>query len=222
MINIDDIITYLDSSIVVVNKPSGLRTIPDGYNQEIINLQSLLKSRFPNLLTVHRLDKETSGLIIFALNNQSHRFLSTLFEQRKVQKRYYTITHSIPDWDEYIADFPLKIDADRKHRTRFHTEGKIAKTYLQKVEVSLQKNLSYMIASPKTGYTHQIRAHLSHLGFPILGDTLYSNHLSNTQKALNKSVDRMMLHAFSIEFTHPETDQIMILNSEAPFHLDSI
>lgn len=222
MIELDEIIVHVDDSIIIVNKPSGLRTIPDGYDKNLLNLQSLLKIRFPTLLTVHRLDKETSGLIIFALNNGIHKNLNSQFEQRKIKKCYLAITHNVPEWDVYSATFPLIIDGDRKHRTIINITGKNSQTEFKKVEINQEKNLSLVKAYPKTGYTHQIRAHLSYLGFPILGDYLYSHGLSPIQKAITKKSERLMLHASSITFIHPESNKEITFNAKIPFNFEEI
>ncbi|HSM26091.1 MAG TPA: RluA family pseudouridine synthase, partial [Anaerolineaceae bacterium] len=192
---IDEFLVYVDSSIIIVNKPSGLRTIPDGYQKNLPNLQTLLKEKFSSIFTIHRLDKETSGLIIFGRNKLSHRNLNIQFEQKLIDKTYHALVHNIPEWDVYTIDQPLLIDGDRKHRTVINPNGKSATTFLRKVEVNNDNHLSFLDIHPKTGYTHQIRSHLNHLGFPILGDQLYSLNLSTNQNQMNKSVSRMMLHA---------------------------
>jgi RluA family pseudouridine synthase len=219
---IEENILYVDSSILVVNKPPGLRTIPDGYLQNIENLQSLLKSKFPTLYTVHRLDKDTSGLIVFGLNKESHRNLNIQFEKRSVQKIYHAIVHNIPEWNEYLIDLPLLINGDRKHRTKIHQSGKKAQTLIKKNRGNGLTNLSHLEAIPKTGYTHQIRAHLSHIGHSIFGDKLYSFNLTEDQKLINSSAKRMLLHAASIEFIHPESNEVIRFSSEIPFNLEEI
>lgn len=220
--HIEELIVYVDSSILVVNKPAGMRTIPDGYRQEIENLQTLLKRKFSNLFTVHRLDKETSGLVVFGLNKESHRNLNIQFEKRNVHKSYQAIVHNIPEWREYLIDLPLLIDGDRKHRTKVNQSGKKAQTFIKLIETNDHKNLSHFEAIPKTGYTHQIRAHLTQLGYPIFGDKLYSIKLTKDQNIINSSADRMMLHATSIEFDHPESNEKVRFSTEIPFNLNDI
>lgn len=217
-----DLILYIDNSIIAINKPSGLRTIPDGYDKNKENLQSLLKIKFPELMTVHRLDKQTSGVILFARNKEAHRNLNHQFENRLIQKKYWVISHNIPEWETYTARFPLLLNGDRRHRTTINQSGKISETHLIRHKFDQQKCLSFLEAIPYTGYTHQIRAHLSFLGFSILGDLLYTKDLSSSQRKLNDSVNRMMLHATSIEFLHPETNQKILINTEVPFSIDII
>lgn len=222
MLVTSDLIIYIDESIIAVNKPPGLRTIPDGYDPKIENLQSFLKNDFPELLTVHRLDKETSGVILFARNKKSHRDLNIQFAERKIQKKYWVITHNIPEWENYTAHLPLILNGDRNHRTLVKQSGKSSETHLIKHKFDQEKCLSFLEALPRTGYTHQIRTQLSFLGFPILGDNLYNKGLSKSQLQLNKSSDRMMLHATSIEFIHPNTNQKLLIQTETPFSLELV
>ena len=216
-----DLIIYIDNSIIAINKPSGLRTIPDGYDNNIENLQSLLKIEFPESMTVHRLDKETSGVIIFARNKEAHRNLNLQFEKRLIQKKYWAITHNIPDWVNFTATFPLLVNGDRQHRTIINQSGKLAETLFLRHKFDQHKCLSLLEAIPHTGYTHQIRTHLSFLGFSILGDHLYTKDLSSAQLELNFSVHRMMLHAASIEFIHPDTNQKILINTDVPFSIEN-
>ena len=217
-----DLILYIDNSIIVINKPSGLRTIPDGYDKNKENLQSLLNIDFPEIMTVHRLDKETSGVILFARNKDSHRNLNIQFENRLIRKKYWVISHNIPEWDNFTSRLPLLVDGDRRHRTIIDQSGKLSETHFVKHKIDQQKCLSFLEAIPHTGYTHQIRTHLSFLGFSILGDQLYSKNLSKSQRELNSRTNRMMLHAVSIKFLHPETNQEILINTDVPFSLDNI
>ncbi|PKO07525.1 MAG: hypothetical protein CVU41_02195 [Chloroflexi bacterium HGW-Chloroflexi-3] len=216
-----DLIIYIDNSIIAINKPSGLRTIPDGYDQNKENLQTLLKTEFPELMTVHRLDKETSGVILFARNKEAHRNLNHQFERRLIQKKYWVISHNIPEWKTFTARFPLLLNGDRQHRTIISQSGKISETHFIRHKFDQQKCISFLEAIPLTGYTHQIRIHLSFLGFSILGDLLYTKDLSSSQRKLNYSVNRMMLHAASVEFLHPDTNQRILINTDVPFSIDN-
>ena len=218
----NDLIIYIDKFIIAVNKPPGLRTIPDGYDQSKENLQFLLKKEFPELMTIHRLDKETSGVLIFARDRVTHRSLNIQFEKRKIQKKYWLIVHNIPDWQQFSANLPLLLNGDRRHRTIVNQVGKPSETEFFQRKSDHQKCLSLLEAIPLSGYTHQIRSHISYLGFPILGDFLYSKGLSVSQLQLNDQAGRMMLHAASIEFTHPDTHQQLIITTDVPFSLDDI
>ncbi|MDO9085790.1 MAG: RluA family pseudouridine synthase [Anaerolineaceae bacterium] len=220
--DITKFIVFIDSWVILINKPSGLRTIPDGYDKEKENLHSLLKKVYPEIMTVHRLDKDTSGLIIFARDKDVHKMLNLQFEKRLINKKYFALVHNFPDWNHIEPTLHLLIDGDRKHRTIIHQSGKPATTHFSKIEVDTTKNISLIEAIPKTGYTHQIRSQLSHIGFPILGDILYAKDLSSDQKLRNKQVSRMMLHAASLEFSHPETNRITKISSNLPFSISEI
>lgn len=220
MVTISDSIIYQDTSIIALNKPAGLLTITDGYVQEKENLYQLLKKEFKEVLVVHRLDKETSGVIIFAFTQKAHKFLNIQFQNRMIIKKYVAITHNIPNWDEYEAKLSIKINGDRKHRTIVSQSGKSSFTFFKRGDIDLSKNISIVYAFPKSGYTHQIRAHLSYLGHPILGDSLYNKNLNSQQLILNQNQSRIMLHAESIEFIHPELEEKMILSVPIPFLLN--
>jgi RluA family pseudouridine synthase len=165
-------IIYQDETILVANKPAGLLSIPDGYAPNLPNLKKYLEGKFGSIWVVHRLDKLTSGLIVFARNAEAHRYLSLQFENRLVEKKYYCYVVGCPAWENFVTSFPLKVNADKKHRTLVDLEkGKPSKTAFSVVQ--MYTNVSYLEAIPYSGYTHQIRSHLFALGFPIFGDELY-------------------------------------------------
>src|SRR5665648_549625 len=203
-INPENII-FEDDSIVVINKPSGLLTIPDGYHQEFVNLKTELDSMFGRVWTVHRLDKDTSGVIIFTLTPTAHRILSIQFTNHSDQKEYLAITHNCPEWKNFELETLIELNGDRKHRTIISNTGKISKSIFFLTNQDYSYKISEIKIQPKTGYTHQIRCHLSHLGLPIVGDILYSKHLSEHQQSVNKYFGRLMLHANSIKINHPQS-----------------
>ena len=216
-------ILLCDEDIIVVNKPAGLLTIRDGYDPSLPHIANILQSQYGRLFVVHRLDRDTSGILLFARNANSHRFLNEQFQNRQTQKIYHTVILGTPSWDENHAEFPLRVDGDRRHRTKVdYSVGKPAITDFEVVERFTNKCL--IRALPRTGYTHQIRAHLLAIGFPILGDQLYS-HISNSYPTFSlhlpdapQLINRMALHAFSLSFIHPTS--LTILNLEAPYPMD--
>jgi len=219
--NIDpENIIFEDESIVAINKPSGLLTIPDGYHPEFKNLKNELNNIYGRVWTVHRLDKETSGVIIFALTAAAHRSLNLQFSKHTINKEYLAITHNYPHWEIFEFEAFVTINGDRKHRTIISNTGKVSKSSFILKNINHAKNISAIKICPGTGYTHQIRCHLSHLGLPIVGDTLYSKHISEHQKSLNKYYGRMMLHANSIEFIHPLLNEILVLKAPTPILFD--
>lgn len=216
-------IIWCDEEILLVNKPAGVLTIQDGYDSTLPYIVKILQSQYGKLFVVHRLDRDTSGILLFARNSQSHRFLNEQFQNRQTKKTYHAIIIGNPSWDEYLAEFPLRVNGDRRHHTTVDYEkGKHASTDI--VVIERFANNCLVKALPHTGYTHQIRAHLCTAGFPILGDQLYSKPLpSSPSKALRlphepQVMNRMALHAFLLSFIHPTSHTILSL--EAPYPLD--
>lgn len=206
-------ILYRDDYILAVNKPSGLLSIPDGYHKEIPNLKKLLESDIPRVWTVHRLDKETSGIVLFALNADAHRNLSLQFEKRLVKKTYLAlVTGALPN-DSMNIDIPLKVNGDRRHRTvPDFSEGKTAQTDIERIKT--YQFFTLVKAYPKTGYPHQIRAHLQHVGHPIINDILYG--FTPLPNDCGLIVTRLMLHALCISFEHPDSGKQMLLQAPEP------
>jgi tRNA pseudouridine32 synthase/23S rRNA pseudouridine746 synthase len=208
-------IIYADEALIVINKPSGLLTIRDGYNPDLPTVKSLLEQEFGRCWIVHRLDKETSGVLLVARNESVHRSLNLFFQNRQIKKTYHALVFGEPSQPQFSIDLPLRINGDRKHRTVVdETNGKPAKS-----EVSLIKSnnsISLVKIIPYTGYTHQIRVHLSAFGFPLIGDKLYGK-LSNESLGLNISLlSRTALHAFEIEFRHPVENVDYIFKADYP------
>ncbi len=201
-----DWVVFADESLVVVNKPSGLLSVEDGYNPALPHLRSVLEPTLGKLWMVHRLDKETSGLLVLARDAQSHRELNRQFREREPIKRYLASVAPLPTWDEISLEAPLKVNADRAHRTRVDfAAGKPARTDF--VVLRREENWAELLCTLQSGITHQIRAHLYHLGLGILGDPLYQPPAFKS--ASKPAVERMMLHASELIFTHPKTGDLL-------------
>ena len=143
--------------------------------------------------------------MVVARNLFTHRQLNMQFEHRKILKIYHALVSGIPDWESMDVDIPLKVNGDRRHRTvPSPLEGKKAKTTF--TIVNRYPHGCLVEARPHTGYTHQIRAHLASLGFPILGDTLYQNRQLTQNESGHPALQntRTFLHAQSITFIHPQ------------------
>ena len=206
-------VLYQDPVLLVVNKPAGLATLPDGYDPTLPHIKSLLESHFGRLWIVHRLDKETSGVLLLARSTDAHQSLNTQFEQHQVSKVYHALVVGNPAWDETRVDLPLRPNGDRQHRTVIDKQhGKSAATHLRVVKRFTGYTL--IEAIPETGRTHQIRAHLAALGLAIMGDKLYQSKIVNAQTKESTSFDAgkhplnllaagMGLHARSLTITHP-------------------
>jgi RluA family pseudouridine synthase len=204
-------IIFSDSNLLAVNKPSGLLTIPDGYHPNLPCAVRLLQENQGQLWVVHRLDKETSGVLLFARNARTHKILNEQFQNRQVQKIYRAIIAGSPVWDQKEIDLPLKVNGDRHHRTRISlADSKPAQTGI--TVITRFSGYSFIEARPHTGYTHQIRAHLSALGFPIVSDLLYDKQASVHSHILS----RLGLHAFQITFLLPDTTSTVSLMAPYP------
>jgi len=220
-------IIHEDDSIIAVSKASGIAVVGERWDEDAPRLDLLLKQELAmreenngeaELFTVHRIDKETSGLVIFAKNRETHRSLSIAFEKNRVKKTYIAVIHGRPPWQDgkITCDLPLVPDGNKNHLTIIDKfRGKPSRTDFSLLLSA--GNYSVIEAKPETGRTHQIRVHLSALGCPIVCDSLYGKHsarknekgvyLSSFKRnwrgdALEERalLDRLGLHAFRIEF----------------------
>jgi RluA family pseudouridine synthase len=197
-------VLYLDQWLLVVNKPAGLLSIQDGYDVTMPHIRQLLEPTYGRCWTVHRLDKGTSGTLLLARTKESHRLLSIMFENREIKKEYRAVIIGRPEKRHFEIELPLRVDADRHHRTRVDSKnGKPASTAIEVLESN--GNFSLVAARPLSGYTHQIRAHLAHLHFPLYGDPLYQHIYPSDSVSTNNPGDQLALHAYSLTFEHPLT-----------------
>lgn len=175
---------FENEDLLAVDKPPGILTIPN--RQKEVSLKEILASRCGRVYVVHRLDRATSGLVLFARNARTHRYLNTLFEKRMMKKEYICVVKGSPP-DEFLVDEPLReFGSGRVFRD---IRGKEAVTRF--CVISKGKGLTVLKAMPLTGRRHQIRAHLFGKGFVILGDMLYGKAEGS----------RLMLHSHRLEFT---------------------
>jgi len=209
-------ILYSDEDLLVVNKPAGLLSIPDGYHPELPHLAQALAPFMGKLWIVHRLDKETSGVMLLARSAEAHRVLNRIFRERALRKLYHCLAAPTPEWHSKDLDLPLRVNADRAHRTRVDLErGKPARTLVNVLRHG--ESFSLLESMLFSGYTHQIRAHLYYAGLGILGDTLYRPKGVDVFDARLQAA-RLMLHAYEISFAHPGKGTE--LNFQAPYPLD--
>ena len=203
-------ILYQDDDLVVVDKPAGLPTLVDGWQPEAPYLAGLLKQVFPALWVVHRLDRETSGVIVFARTAEAHRALNAQFEGRLVQKDYHALVAGLPARERIDLRMPLRANVGRKHRTVVdEKEGKPAHTavrVLERFEGALPAAL--VEAQPHTGRTHQVRVHLAAAGHPLLGDALYGGPAG--------IIERAALHARRLRIAHPVTLEELTFEAQYP------
>lgn len=205
-------ILYHDAALMVVSKPAGLLSVPGRHPANRDSLIARVRRQYAGARIVHRLDMDTSGLMVLALNAESHRRLSRQFEQRKVDKIYVAEVYGIPVPDEGEVTLPLRCDWPNRPRQIVDPEqGKPARTRYACVSRDRQRNRSRMRLFPETGRSHQLRVHMSSLGHPILGDPLYAPDPARGM------ADRLLLHACALGFTHPATGKYMRFADEPPF-----
>lgn len=185
-------ILYSDPSLLAVNKPAGLAAVPGGWGEDEPSLLKVLEVDYGKLWIVHRLDKVTSGVMLFARSAEAHRNLSLLFETHATHKAYRAILVGEPPWGEHTTRHPLRINVGHSHRTVVnHNKGKPSETSFRVLE--RYAGYSLAAANPASGRTHQIRVHAAALGFPILADSLYG-------APSTELIARPALHAFSLDF----------------------
>ena len=220
-------IIFEDEAIVAVNKPSGLLSVPDREGKEIA-LKQLLQQQYGQIWTVHRLDKDTSGVIVFAKDEISHKFLSKLFEGREVEKYYTGLVHGVPSAKNGSVDAAIMEHPVKRGQMVTNKKGKSALTDYTLIESF--GNFSLMQFRIHTGRTHQIRVHMKHIGHPIVCDPLYGNGepvmLSSIKKKFNLSkkedeekplFNRLALHAETLQFTDAKKQKHLF---EAPLQKD--
>jgi 23S rRNA pseudouridine1911/1915/1917 synthase len=199
-----------EPDFVIVNKPSGLLSIPDREGKDV-SLKTLLKQRFGEIFTVHRLDRETSGIILFARNAESHAYYSSVFEEREVEKYYTGFVSGVPDREEGLIDEPLMENRSKSGTMIVHKQGKPSQTQFRVLESF--KRYAFMEFRIFTGRMHQIRVHMKHAGHPVLCDKIYGSGdpimLSSMKRNYKMRedeldekplLDRLALHAKSLAF----------------------
>jgi tRNA pseudouridine32 synthase/23S rRNA pseudouridine746 synthase len=202
----------MDQDLLVLNKPSGLLSVPGRGEEKQDSLVSRVLNEFPEALVVHRLDMETSGLIIIARNPETRRALGRAFEKREVDKTYVAVVIGKIEPANGLIDLPLICDWPNRPRQMVdHSNGKPSVTRYRTLDYLGNNHTSRIELKPETGRSHQLRVHLQSIGHPILGDALYADD------RVLRQAPRLQLHATSLRFTHPTSKNLLQLESRPPF-----
>lgn len=211
-------IVYRSKDILVINKPSGLLSVPGRGPEKYDSAASRVRELFPASIehpAVHRLDMDTSGLMILALTKEAHRAVSIQFIKGRVQKQYVALIDGVIRGSSGYIELPFRLDVENRPYQIYDLEhGKLGRTNWEKLQVEYlppRRPVTRVLFTPHTGRTHQLRVHSAHekgLGLPIVGDRLYGTQAEG---------ERLMLHAFSIRFSDPDTGEMIELREEAPF-----
>lgn len=203
------VILHADHEILVVDKPSGLLSVPGRGPDKADCLIERLRGAFPTVLLVHRLDLDTSGVIIFGLTPHAQRHLSKQFEERRTKKVYVARVAGRLEQKTGRVDLPLIVDWPNRPRQKVvHEQGRPAQTDWRVMRAEDRETRLRLF--PLTGRSHQLRVHMAETGHPILGDPLYA-----TGEAADHP--RLMLHAESLRVKHPESGVQMTFNAPVPF-----
>lgn len=191
---------HADRSLLVVSKPHHLLSVPGRGEDKQDCLISRVQNEFPDALIVHRLDFDTSGLLVLARGKDMHRRLSILFQEREVDKRYVALVNGRLQPESGEVNLPLIVDWPNRplHKVDFEV-GKPSLTRYRTLHYDEAQDCSRVELVPETGRTHQLRVHMQALGHPILGDPLYACPASKIK------ADRLLLHAEHLAFAHPIT-----------------
>lgn len=203
-------VVFRDDDILVLNKQAGLLTVPGKDPKHADCLEARAQKEFPGALIVHRLDMDTSGLIVLGLSKFSHRHLSLQFQNKNVDKTYIAHVFGSPSDDEGMIDLPLICDwPNRPKQMVDHEKGKPSQT---KWRILGRNNIGARVElTPLTGRSHQLRVHMLSIGHPIIGDRFYAH-----EEALAAS-PRLCLHSKQVTIMHPIKKEKITFDSPVPF-----
>ncbi len=203
-------IVHQDDEIILLNKSAGLLSVPGKQPSHKDCLETRVQSKFPFAKPVHRLDMSTSGLLLFGINRQAHRYLSIGFERRLVDKTYSALVYGHMNEKEGLVDLPLICDWPNRPRQKVDFEtGRASQTSWR--VVGIEGDHTRVELTPLTGRSHQLRVHMASIGHPILGDRFYA-HIKARQAA-----PRLMLHAEELSFLHPKDSERVSFSASCPF-----
>ena len=214
-------IVFENDDFVAINKPAGLLSIPDR-TQSAVSLKDMLIEKYGSIFTVHRLDKDTSGMIVFAKNEATHKFLSQAFEERKVEKYYRGIVHGSLAEKKGTIDAPISEHPLHKGLMTVHRNGKPSITDYEVIEE--HKSFSLLQFQLHTGRTHQIRVHCKNMGHPLACDELYGDGKPVLLSAIKKKfklskhdeeerpmLNRLALHSYCLKFLDANSNEFNLI-----------
>ena len=203
---------YADGALVAIAKPSGLLSVPGRGPDKVDCASARVQARFPDALTVHRLDMGTSGLLLFARGLAAQQALGRSFEQRGVHKRYEAVVAGLVEGDEGEINLPLVCDwPNRPRQMVSQALGKPSLTRWRVISRDAANRTTRLALTPLTGRSHQLRVHLMAIGHPILGDELYASPEAHA------AAPRLLLHACRLALPHPATGAAFVVESTVPF-----
>lgn len=204
---------HLSEQLIVVDKPSGLLSVPGRDAGKEDCLSRRVQAEFPDALIVHRLDMGTSGIVVMGRGAEAQRKLSILFQERRVHKRYQALVDG--HWTAAASggiELPIGVDGPRHPKQKVdHATGRPCQTRYRLLDIDAARAVSRIELEPITGRSHQLRVHMEAMGHPILGDDFYGTPASCAK------ADRLMLHACRIELDHPETGAPLRIDCPPPF-----
>ncbi len=214
MLSTELTVLYADATLLVLDKPAGLLSVPGRGADKQDCLSARAQARYPDALITHRLDQATSGLMLMARGAEANRKLSAAFASRSVGKRYIAVVEGIlaaPNEDWGVIDLPISLDwPNRPRRIIDAQSGKPSVTRWRVLSHDKVKQTTRLELEPLTGRSHQLRVHLQSLGHAIVGDRLYGSQAAS-------AMPRMLLHAQSLELQHPVSGAALNFASAAPF-----
>lgn len=218
-------VLYEDEDILVVNKPKGMVVHPANGNPDgtLVNaVMAICKDSLSGIGgeirpgIVHRLDKDTSGAIIIAKNDKAHMILSDMLKNHEIEKTYIALVRGIVKENEATINMPIARSTTDRKKMAIVREGKNAVTHFKVLKRFNEHNATLLEVKIETGRTHQIRVHLSQIGYPIIGDEVYSNGKNEW------GIHGQCLHAKSLRFKHPISGEEMYIEAEIPDYLRKI
>jgi len=203
-------ILYQDDHILVLNKPSGLLTVPGKAAEHYDSLDYRVRRVWPLARIVHRLDMATSGLVVMAMHLDAQRHLNRQFRLRQTEKRYLAVVEGQMTTSNGSIELPLICDWPNRPKQKVcFDHGKPALTHFQLLDTMTQS--SRVVLKPVTGRSHQLRVHMQWLGHPIVGDKFYGSEQGKTLAT------RLLLHAWQLQFVHPVTGNQLYFEASCPF-----